>query len=76
MDSIGKRWAANVAGAEGAPKAEPKEERAKTTAIMEPVKKSNPARQQYKQGLLNSLSGQGGQQPGQNPAMAAMAGGM
>jgi hypothetical protein len=53
-----------------------KEERTKTTAVMEPQKKANPARQQYKQNLLNSISGQGGQQAGQNQAMAAMAGGV
>lgn len=74
MDSIGKRWAANVAGADS-PAPEKKEERTKTTAIMQPEKKTNPARQQYKQGVLNSLSG-GGQQPGGAGAMAAMAGGM
>lgn len=78
MDSIGKRWAANVAGAEsGNMPAPKKEERTKTTAVMEPQKKANPARQQYKQNLLNSISGQGGQQQaGQNQAMAAMAGGV
>lgn len=74
MDSIGKRWAANVAGADK-PAPEKKEERTKTTAVMQPEKKANPARQQYKQGVLNSLSG-GGQQPGGAGAMAAMAGGM
>lgn len=74
MDSIGKRWAANVAGAESLAPAK-KEERTKTTAVMQPEKKANPARQQYKQGVLNSLSGVG-QQPGGAGAMAAMAGGM
>lgn len=74
MDSVGKRWVKNVVEAGGRNAPVPQEERPKTTVMMEGGKKTNPARQQYKQNLLNSLSG-GGQAQGGNQ-MAVMAGGM